>query len=150
MIRVRAVTSAPDELHRSGVFNSYRSTFRLDVDLTAVDNDDADAALPTSLLLTIVSGFDDLGSPTTSEGMGVYGGQKTVPPAGMCGGAPCGGRETKSWMGTASTAVNVVVRSEPGQRPRFKITRARIQMCFICVCARFRFVFECEVLFVPT
>jgi hypothetical protein len=123
--RVAFHTDGPDDLHRSGVFNSYRSTFRVDVDLSAdhdhdldIDRDDgaslereSDADLPTSLLLTIVSGFDDLGSPSASEGMGVYGGQKVVPAAGMCGGHPCGGRETSAWMGIASTAVSVIVRS---------------------------------------
>jgi hypothetical protein len=101
--RVAFETKMPDELHRSGVFNSYRSTLRLDVDLGTVD-------APSSLLLTTISGFDDLGSPDTAAGMGVFGGQKVVPAAGMCGGTPCGGREMKAWMGIASTAVNVVVR----------------------------------------
>ena len=102
--RVGFETKLPDDLHRSGVFHSYTSTFRLDVTLTG------EMGLPSTLLLTIVSGFDDLGSPSTSEDMGVWGGQSPVPSSGMCSGDSCGGYETKSWMGHASTAVSVAVR----------------------------------------
>jgi hypothetical protein len=109
--RVGFSTKGPDALHRTGVFNSYRSTFRLDVDLSDLMDDAAEPWLPPrSLLLTVISGFDDLGSPATSSRMGVFGGQKQVPPAGMCSGTPCGGRESKYWMSFATTAVSVAVR----------------------------------------
>ena len=102
--RVAFETRLPDDLHRSGVFSSYASTFRLDVDLSN------ESAVESTLLLTVVSGFDDLGSPTTSAGMGVWGGQAIVPPAGICGGDSCGGYESKAWASMASTAIATIVR----------------------------------------
>jgi hypothetical protein len=100
--RLAFEAKGPDALHRSGVFNAYRSIFRLDLDLSTEE-----APLPSSLLLTIVSGFDDLGSPSSSAALGVYGGQ---PDPGACHGMPLGGHEMEAWMGLASTAVNVLVR----------------------------------------
>jgi hypothetical protein len=98
--RVGFQTKLPDELHRSGIFNSYRSLFRMDVDLSS--NTDGQPPPPSSLLLTLISGFDDLGSPTTAAGTG-----STFGPTEA-------GRETKWWMGFASTAVSVIVRPADG------------------------------------
>lgn len=102
--RVAFETRLPDHLHRTGVFSSYASTFRLDVDLSS------EPTVDSTLLLTVLSGFDDLGSPNSSARIGVWGGQPTVPSAGMCSGDSCGGYESKSWASMASTAIATIVR----------------------------------------
>ena len=108
----------PDALHRSGLFSADSSTIRVDVDLVSGTD---------SLVLTLVSGWHDLGNQKVSAALGINGSACRV--SGTPGDTDTCTRDrnffanhaTSSWTGFASTAVSVAVvpahDGEPAAEP---------------------------------
>jgi hypothetical protein len=103
----------PSPLFHSGIFYSLSSTVRVDVDVSGA------ASPPSSLVLTLVSGWHDLGNENVSKALGV----NTTANNCRVSGTPfvndtctrdrnfVANHETSAWTGFASTAVSVAVRA---------------------------------------
>ena len=109
-------TSKPDALHRSGIFSSHSATLRIDIDLAA----HAEASSASSLVLTLVSGYHDLGAQSVlNQSLGVnlstpsYCEYKGRPSETVCIRTrnAMANRLTSAWTGFASTSVAVAVRA---------------------------------------